>query len=91
MGRADTRDWLHRINEVLHKEWAPIEGGVPNDEYESYVGPIAAMLLNGAPDSELAAYLDHIETEVMGLGGALPTNRFTAVIAALRALGAPSA
>jgi hypothetical protein len=48
-------------------------------------------LLNGTRDSELAAYLNHVETEVMGLGGSLPLDRFTTVIAALRALDMPSA
>jgi hypothetical protein len=91
MGRADTRDWLRQINEVLRKKWNPIRGGVPDDEYQSYVGPIATMLLNGTRDSELAAYLNHVETEVMGLGGSLPLDRFTTVIAALRALDMPSA
>jgi hypothetical protein len=90
MDKKSTREWLLQINQVLHKEWNPIAGGVPEDEYESYAGPIATLLLKGASDSELAAYLDRAETESMGLGGSLPSDRFRVVIAALRALGIPS-
>ena len=85
----EAREWLRRINNDLHSEWNPIGCDVPKDEYESYAGPVATLLLKGAPDSEIAAYLFHVETETMGLNGAFLPDQFKGVIMALRALGAP--
>jgi hypothetical protein len=85
----DAREWLKRINHVLHSEWDPIGCGVPEDEYESYAGPLATLLLKGAPDEEVAAYLYQVETETMGLNPVLPPDKFKSVIVALKALGLP--
>jgi hypothetical protein len=87
--KKEAREWLARINSVLRSEWDPIGCGVPEDEYESYAGPVAALLLKDAPDSDIAAYLDRVETGAMGLGPALSSDRFKNVIAALRALSVP--
>jgi hypothetical protein len=83
------RDFLRQVNAVLHRDWDPIRCGVPLDEYESYAGPVATLLLNGSTDAQIVAYLDKVETEIMGLGGPFPPERFAAVIASLRALEKP--
>ena len=74
----------------MNRDWDPI-GGCPEDEYDGYVGKIAAMLRVGASDEELLAYLKWAEVENMGLGPASDFDRDRAmrVIVALRAIGAP--
>jgi hypothetical protein len=62
---------LARIREVLMREWDPIGvSGVPEaaDEYDSYVGEVYMMLMQGRASSEaIAAYLFDIATRHMGL------------------------
>lgn len=41
------RAWLGRLRDVLNHDWDPI-GGCPPDEYDSYMGKIAAMLRGNA-------------------------------------------
>jgi hypothetical protein len=82
--------WMKAINSVLHREWAPIAGEPPEDEYESYVGSLAAMLLKHAPDADLLAYLEWAEVENIGLGGPFARERAEKVIASLRALPLPA-
>jgi hypothetical protein len=55
------------IREVLNRAWDPI-GGCPEDEYDGYIGKIAALLRDNASDDELLAYLEWAEVEHMGLG-----------------------
>jgi hypothetical protein len=53
------------------EEWDPIGvRDVPEaqDEYDSYLGPIAGRLRSGDSPEELAAYLDSVTEERMGLG-----------------------
>lgn len=48
------RRWRRRIREVPNSEWNPIGvEGLPVDEYDRYVGRVAAMLRDGASDDEL--------------------------------------
>jgi len=62
---------LHmRVNEVLHYIWDPIGvRGEPRarDEYDSYVPEVYSLLHSGAPVEQIAAHLDEIATERMGL------------------------
>ena len=52
------RRWRRRIREVLNSKWNPIGvEGLPEDEYDTYVGKVAAMLRDGASDDELSEYL----------------------------------
>src|SRR5687767_11864940 len=87
-----SRQWRSRIRDVLNKDWDPI-GGCPEDEYDGYVGKIAAMLREGATDDQLLAYLEWAEVDHMGLGSPeefrLPMHqqRAARVISALRSLG----
>jgi len=85
----DTRDWLKQLNTVLLREWNPLPRDVPEDEYESYAGPLAAMLLAKAPDAKLIAHLEWAEVERIGLGRPFDRERAEKVVAALRTLGLP--
>lgn len=60
-----------RVDEVLHYIWDPIGvRGMPEarDEYNSYVPQVFSMLKAGAPDDDLAALLELISVDRMGLG-----------------------
>jgi hypothetical protein len=61
-----------RVDEVLYYVWDPI-GVAPNsvtrDEYERYLPEVFSMLQEGAGASAIAAYLDSVATERMGLNG----------------------
>jgi len=47
-----SRRWRRRIREALNKEWDPIGVGQDwPDEYDAYVGKVAAMLREGASAS----------------------------------------
>ena len=86
-----SRAWRDRLREVLNRDWDATIGGCPEDEYDAYMGKIAAMLRDNAGDEELLEYLKWAEVENMGLGPASYFDRVHAlkVIAALRALGPP--
>jgi hypothetical protein len=61
---------LTRINEVLHYLWDPIGvRGEPHarDEYDGYVPDIYSLLQKGASAEQIAAHLEKIETEWIGL------------------------
>jgi hypothetical protein len=91
-----SRAWRSRLREVLNRDWDPIgvagDGSV-EDEYDGYMGKIAAMLRDNASDEELLAYLKWAEVENMGLGSEEQFNRhrdrILGVIAALRKVGPP--
>jgi hypothetical protein len=82
-----SRIWRGRIREILNRDWDPI-GACPEDEYNGYVGKIAAMIRDNATDDELMAYLERAEVEHIGLP---PFNRERGqkVVSALRVLGPP--
>jgi hypothetical protein len=44
--------WRSQLRELLNRDWDPI-GDVPADEYDRYVGQIAAMIRNNASDEKL--------------------------------------
>jgi len=69
----------------LNQQWDPI-GGCPADEYDGYVGTIAAMVRDNATDEVLMKYLEWAESVHMGLGRFDP-ERARTVIASIRALG----
>lgn len=73
MGEVSTHDkeFLARIDEVLHYHWDPIGvSSVPEarDEYSSYAGVVFSMLKRGATVKEVAKYLRDIRVINMGLG-----------------------
>jgi hypothetical protein len=75
-------DELHtRIDEVLHYIWDPIGvRGEPHarDEYGSYVSQVYALLQCDATAEQIAAHLDKIATEGMGLNSNIEHSLLTA-------------
>jgi len=80
-----SRIWRGRIRDILNQQWDPI-GGCPADEYDAYVGTIAAMVRDNTTDDALMKYLEWAETVHMGFGRFDP-ERARTVIASIRALG----
>ena len=71
-----------RVNEVLHYIWDPIGvRGEPHarDEYDSYVPQVYALLQSGATVETIAAHLDKIVTERMGLHSNISHSLLTAL------------
>jgi hypothetical protein len=68
MSRLSARDkqGLRRVELLLLREWDPI-GDVPADEYDSYAGQVFGKLKRGASVDEIAEYLNHVESDLMGL------------------------
>ena len=82
-----SRIWRRRIRDILNSEWDPI-GGCPEDEYDSYVGTLAAMIRNQASDDDLLQYLKWAEYEHMGIE-TFDAERARKVIAFIRKLAVP--
>jgi len=80
-----SRIWRGRIRDILNQQWDPIRG-CPADEYDAYVGTIAAMVRDNTTDDALMKYLEWVEAVHMGLGRFDP-KRARTVIAYIRALG----
>ena len=96
--RKALRPWLDQLREILNCEWDPIgvdpgEDGAPADEYDTYRDRIASMIVAGATDTELIAYLQYSERETMGLSKSRDVDREIAhlqrVVTHIRTLGAP--
>jgi hypothetical protein len=88
INKRDARDWRAKIRDVLNREWDPIGVAAAGvlDEYDSYVGPIAAMISADASDDALVDYLTKIESDRMGFGR-FNGDRGRKVVASIRALG----
>ena len=92
--KQGSRGWRSRLREVLNRDWdfigVALNGG-PDDEYDSYMGKIAAMLRENASDDEMLAYFKWAEVENMGLGSEeqfdRQRDRTLGLIATLRKLG----
>jgi hypothetical protein len=59
---------------------------LPEDEYDTYGGKVAAIINAGGSDEELTAHLTWAEAERMGLGK-VDKERLNRVIALIRAIG----
>ncbi|MGF6932781.1 hypothetical protein OKW41_001920 [Paraburkholderia sp. UCT70] len=60
-----------RVDEVLHYVWDPIgiaTSAAARDDYVRYLPKVFAMLQEGTDASSIAACLDNVATERMGLG-----------------------
>jgi hypothetical protein len=58
------------VREVLLRDWDPIgvqELGLPEDEYDAYVGKVYVMLMDEESEETIAEYLLDIATCQMGL------------------------
>jgi hypothetical protein len=68
---------IHLVQAILRR-WDPIgvePGSVaPADEYDSYAPHIVSLVKNGCTAEELAAHLERLGSETMGLG---PSNTVT--------------
>jgi hypothetical protein len=83
------RELMDQIRDILNRTWDPIwdhAPGSPTDEYDSYIGKIAAFLQRGATDEAILKYLETVEIEDMGLGRPFDWERAIRVVAALKAL-----
>jgi len=82
-----SRRWRRRIREVLNTDWDPI-GGCPEDEYDTYVGKVAAMIREGTSDKDLIDYLRWVEIEYMCISPRPDLEqRLLKTVAQLRAVG----
>jgi hypothetical protein len=82
--KAAVRKFVREVRDIMNRDWDPI-GGCPEDEYQSYAGHVAGMVLQGTTDEELLNYLEWAEVEHMG-GARLDRRRAERVIAAVRGL-----
>ena len=64
--RQSHKHALKRINAILRQDWNPIGFPVPGDEYESYAPPILRLLLNGADQTALTAWLFVTAADTIG-------------------------
>lgn len=65
----ETRQNWPKVRAILWTEWDPIGCGVPEDEYDAYVGPIATMLTDeNVTHEQIAAHLFDIVDRCIGLG-----------------------
>ncbi len=45
------------IRQILYHDWNPIGFDVPEDEYDSYIGPVYRILASSRSEAELIAFL----------------------------------
>lgn len=79
------RVWTEMVRDILNREWRPIPGDCPDNEYDTYAVKIAQMVLQGADDYAIMEYLERSERHDIGLGRFDP-ERARKVIAAIRTL-----
>jgi hypothetical protein len=64
---------FRQVTLVLHGTWDPIDvsdaPGVPDDEYEEYVGGVLHLLWKGPSEDAVVDHLLSIEREELGLKG----------------------
>ena len=77
--------WTGMIRDILNREWRPIAGDCPDDEYDAYAAKIAGMVLHGTDDHTIMKYLERSELHDIGLG-TFDSERARKVIAAIRTL-----
>jgi hypothetical protein len=80
----DTKAESAAIRKILNEHWDPI-GGVPEDEYDSYIWPVYALLIRDAGRDEVAAYLRWAAD--VNMTCPVPETRLTAVVDKLLSLG----
>ena len=61
------REYSPELRLLLWAVWDPIGAGMPLDEYESYVPSVWHLLAKHAGTDEIAAHLDRIADEQMGV------------------------
>ncbi|HVK79367.1 MAG TPA: hypothetical protein VM915_02035 [Verrucomicrobiae bacterium] len=84
--RAALKQDFFAVRDVLTEVWNPVGvGGLPADEYDSYVWPIVRLLRENPDDATLAAHLITLERDYFARNIEAP--QLAPVIKALRALG----
>jgi hypothetical protein len=68
-GAAEIQD---SIRQILYHDWNPIgfAGLLPEDEYDSYIGPVYRILAGTRSEAELIALLRWTESETIGVSPA---------------------
>lgn len=62
--RAELDRAFSAVRQVLQDVWNPVgAGGLPADEYDSYVWPIVGLLRGGAAAGELTEHLRNAERD----------------------------
>jgi len=72
------------VRAILHGVWDPIGARVPEDEYDSYLWPVLALLRRKAPREALASYLRWAADERMAVS--VPEERLERVLDMLLAV-----
>jgi len=80
----DTKAETAAIRKILRHDWDPIGCGVPEDEYDSYVWPVYALLIRNAGRDEVTAYLRWAAD--VNMTCSVPEERLAAVVDRLMAL-----
>ena len=64
------------IRQILYREWDPIgvAGSAPEDEYDSYIGPVYRILSGNRSEQELVEFLFRTECEVIGVSCESPEH-----------------
>jgi hypothetical protein len=62
------------IRQIFYHEWDPIgvSGSAPEDEYDSYIGPVYRILSGSRSEEELIEFLFRTERETIGMSGGSP-------------------
>jgi len=62
------------IRQILYREWDPIgvSGSAPDDEYDSYIGPVYRILSGSRSEQELIEYLFRTERDTIGMSCGSP-------------------
>jgi hypothetical protein len=81
----DTKAEAAAIRKILHQDWDPIGCGVPEDEYDSYIWPVYALLIRNAGPDEVTAYLRWAAD--VNMTSPIPEPRLAIVVDKLMALG----
>ena len=71
------QDRFRQVRAILMRDWDPIgvfDLPAAQDEYDSYIWPYLRLLDEGTGVEKIAAALDRIETEQMGMGGILTSR-----------------
>ena len=61
--KSAARELMDQIRDILNRTWDPIWDHSPNapkDEYDGYIGRIAAFLQRGATDEAILKYLETV-------------------------------
>jgi len=54
------------VRKILWEDWDPIGCGVPQDEYDDYVGPVVRLLIERKGRGALADYLRETAADTIG-------------------------